>query len=173
MRSLRFQTQMGTPTPGTLEYSYHEYSFHFEPSSWNLFRKEVLDDGAASLLIGTLQLEVALSTGVFLFVSGYHPWVSWVEKSIVPPDPRPGAVFVVADREFTDGAAVRLTAVGEWTTAYDRSSGWVRVTADLESEDEQVVLIAEGTSLGLIGDQLNSVWLHPIFDGEQGKPKPA
>lgn len=66
-------------------------------------------------------------------------------------------------QELVAGAGIVVAKVGEWATTYDHSSGWVHVAAEATNDDEQV-LIASDTILGLRSDALNSVWLHPTFE---------
>ena len=164
MSGLRFRAEAGVPFGGTPVYRRSEYSFDFEPASRDELTALTSEAGVTSIVVETLQIEVNAFDGEALHVWGYHPAADWSAHSLLPVDPRPGAVFIADDQAFISGVSIGLAEVGEWTTAHDEKSGWVRVTPDLAVDDEQVVLIATGTCLGLIGDQLNSIWVRPRFE---------
>ena len=117
-----------------------------------------------SVSIGRLQIEVAIGGGLAFYVWGLHPALNWSTGRATPRDPSPGVVAICEEDAFMSGVSVKLAAAGEWSTTYDEISGWVCVTPDPTREDEQVVLIATGTCLGLVGDQLNSVWVRPTLE---------
>ena len=164
MTELRFEVKPGAPFPGSPVYSRSEHSFDFEPASREQLREITFEDGVTSVVVETLQIEINVRDGRALHVWGYHPATNWSAQSLSPPSVHAGEVFVVDDRAFISGVSIGLAEIGEWSTGFDEASGWVRVAPDLNIDDEQVVLIATDTCLGLIGDKLNSIWVRPTFE---------
>jgi hypothetical protein len=163
---MEFATSVGTAISGEPVYDRAEYSFRFENQRPSEFQDVGLAGERTSLAIGTLQIEVNATSGVALYVWGYLPWFGWLREALVPPDFQPGIVTAHADGGFTEGVARRLAYVGEWTTVFDEETGYVRVSREPSRIDDQTVLIATRTCLGLVGHELNSVWVRPTFINE-------
>jgi hypothetical protein len=159
---LRFEPDTGTALGGSLVFSEGEHSFRFEPGSVVDLSDRTGDAGATSASVGTLQIELDVKSGVVLFVWGLHPRTLWATGSALPSDPREGTVRVVPPSSLVSGVALNLASVGEWETVQDPSTGWIRVRRD-EAPDDEEVLVATGTILGLASGRLNSVWLQPVF----------
>lgn len=152
----------GGPLKGRLTYVRDEHSFRFDVD----FSADLLERAGgselASVSIGTLQIEVGVATRRALFAWGLHPRSRWLEAEIPSPRWLEGAAILGPATEYSAGASVKLSDVGEWGTAYDADTGWVRVSADPAAEDE-IVEIASGVLLGSRGNELSSVWLRPNF----------
>ncbi len=71
-----------------------EYGFDFRPSRPEQM-PEFTQAACTSLLVGTLQIEVGVTTSRALFVWGYHPFSQWQNARVEPPRVRPGVVQVV------------------------------------------------------------------------------
>jgi hypothetical protein len=153
---------LGDALEGSLEFDEMEHSFRFTPASPMDLAERVDGDGLTSLLIGTLQVEVAVATGTLLFVWGLHPRASWSERSIGSPTAASGLVRVARREILASGVSLGIADVGVWSTSFDAETGWVRASATDEPDDTQV-LIATDTVLGLRGRHLNSIWLCPEF----------
>lgn len=159
---VRFVIDSGQPPlDGLLHYIEDEHSFMFEAASpQDLFDRTGIA-GLTSLSIGTLQVEVGVSTGQVLFAWGLHPKSTWRASPVPPPVATPGAVTVV-DAAFVRGVSVQIATVGAWATCFDESTGWIRV-APTEGTSESYSLVATGTVVGVSAGRLDSVWLQPIF----------
>ena len=59
-----------------------------------------------------------------------------------------------------------IADVLDWVTVHDNVTGWLRVAPRKSVDDDQLVLIATDTILGIRGHRLNSVWLRPRFETE-------
>ena len=164
MKKLLFKVAPGIALPGLPVYSRSEYSFNFEAASTEQLQELSAGEGVTSISVETLQIEINVHDGRALHVWGYHPDSSWSSHQLSPPHARAGEVFLVSNQEFISGVSIGLAEIGEWSTGFDAASGWVRVTPDLNSDDEQIILIATDTCLGLVADQLNSIWLRPTFE---------
>ncbi|GGL06731.1 hypothetical protein Sme01_67050 [Sphaerisporangium melleum] len=147
---------------GVLTYVEHEYGFSFEPGSPADLARAVGGEGVTSVTIGTLQIEVGVSSRRALYVWGYHPRSLWEEVSLSPPAAKPGAVILDPDEPFEMGVSEALAAVGEWPTAYDPACGWLRIAPD--GADDERTEVATGVVLGRRGRELHSVWLQPFFE---------
>ena len=154
----------GTPLNGRLVYRVSEYSFDFMASSRAKLNARAADGERSSLQIGTLQIEIVHATGIALFVWGLHPRVRWNDGHCEPEPAVPGLVRVVAAPPLVPASALSVARVGEWDTIYDSKSGWLRSAAAMATLDEQRVLIASGTIIGIRRERLNSLWLHPEIE---------
>lgn len=150
--------ESGPPIEGLLTYRESEYSFQFEVTSPRLVAGREGDAGRASVSIGTLQVEVGASTGTALFVWGMHPRTMWVEGRL--PIPLFDSGVVTFDAKFDTAVSRLIAQVGEWSTTFDRASGWLRVAPDRES-DEDLTQIATGILLGGKRGELSCLWLKP------------
>ena len=159
---MRFSYIPGQALSGVLTYSEEEYSFRFDVDSVDDLAARIGHAGQASVLIGSLQLEVAARSGEVLFVWGLHPRVRWVEGRVSAPPTESGNVRLDAD--FSPGVSISLVPIGEWITAFDPRTGWLRVTDDQNLDDHLVVEVASGILLGERLGVLSSIWLHPRID---------
>jgi len=162
MARLVLTSSSGRILNGLLVYSATDYSFGFDVDSRFGRDTRLGGRGEAYLAIGTLLVVVDVESGAARCVMGLHPHTRWQAGLVSPESSREGTVRVVGSQEFVAGAGYCVAEVGEWATTYDHDSGWVRVSPDVVDDDERVV-IATGTVLGLKADHLNSVWLHPVF----------
>jgi hypothetical protein len=152
-----------TPLGGVLRYVEAEHSFAFDVSSPVDLREHSGTAGVTSLSIGTLQLEVGVATGLVLFVWGLHPRTRWKSRPVGRPDPVMRGARVEVSAPLEPGVTVPIASVGAWSTSFDETTGWVRVAQHADAASEQEVLVATGIALGLTDSDLDSVWLHPIF----------
>jgi hypothetical protein len=146
---------------GRLIYRRSEYSFDFEVArslgSWH---------GGTSLLIGTLNLETDPDTGRVLYPWGLHPFISWREGALRPPDFRPGEVFVGGVGGFVAGVGIQLAEVGDWGTVFDTQNGWLAFTAKEPPENLEFVQVCDSTILGVDSDGIHALWLNPEWISE-------
>ncbi|MDA3626671.1 hypothetical protein OU415_14590 [Saccharopolyspora sp. WRP15-2] len=120
------------------------------------------ESGRSSLVADTLQLEVAVDTGRALYAWGYLPSSSWKRAALQLPDSRPGEVIVQLDASPLEDAVSVSIARSKWDVLFDEQTGLVRVSRDQRSPEE-LIEIATGVHLGLVGADLNSFWLQPEF----------
>lgn len=153
----------GEAERGRLEYRTADFSFLFTPASQSDYYWRLFELGGAILSVGTLELEVDVDSGVIRYADGYHPCTQWHAGSVSPGEYREGTVRVIDRQQLISGVAWSVAPVGVWRTVYDRISGWLRISSEATDDDERV-LIASGTVLGLADGTLNSVWLHPEFE---------
>jgi hypothetical protein len=146
---------------GILVYSQREHSLSFTPSMPQDFLDRVGEGSVTSLLIGTLQIEVATNSGALLYVWGYHPSHSWKAGDLEAPFARRGSVTVHPDRALVAGVSISLKAVGDWPTVYDPHSGWLRVGLTQDGVPVDHVLFAEDAVASLSGEELTALWLRP------------
>ncbi|WP_331445615.1 hypothetical protein [Streptomyces xanthochromogenes] len=117
-------------------------------------------DGSVSLRIGSLQLEVGITTRQVLYARGYSPRESWNAARFDLPDMPPGVVFAEPDRPFVPGQPVALDRTGEWPIDHDVRSGWLRISAPGNEGKGTLTLIADGIAVGTYAEEIVSVWLH-------------
>ncbi|GLL05921.1 hypothetical protein GCM10017581_076690 [Dactylosporangium matsuzakiense] len=153
---MHLYVEPGSPIEGRLDYSEDEYSFGFKVTSTSLIAEREGSGGRASVSIGTLQVEVGASTGKALFVWGLHPHTTWIEGKLGSPSFSPGVATF--DARFDTSVSRLIAAVGEWSTIFDRSTGWLRVAPGRDPE-EALTEIATGILLGVRLGELSSVWL--------------
>ena len=153
-----------TPGPvlsGLLIYDDSEYSFRYEADLSEL-RDRLGDGGVTSVTIGTLQIEVDVDSGQALFVWGLHPKAQWAEARLAPPRTQPGIVSFESEKPFSEGVSISAARVGVWNTQYDSKTGWVRVAPD-PAPDESQIMIADGVVIGVLREELHSLWLRPLL----------
>lgn len=157
---MKIRLESGKPLQGALIYEEAEYSFRFESSDLDDLRCRIGNAGVASLSVGTLQIEMSVTTGQLLFAWGLHPKANWIESNLGSPSRRHGALFFEPAAELGEGISVSLVPVGSWCTWLDTESGWVRVSYDSTPDQEQTE-IAQGVVVGQRHSQLSSIWLLP------------
>jgi hypothetical protein len=158
---VKFHIRPGLPLEGSLRYSKSDRDFSFEVASLPDLAGRSGEEGRASLVVDSLQLEIGVGTGELLFAWGYFPMESW-KKMVLNPSPSiKGRVIAEVDPPLEESISVSVSD-STWNAAFDQASGWICVSRSL-SQRENLVEIAEGVHLGLIGESLNSIWLHPIF----------
>jgi len=146
---------------GELFYREREFSFDF------VARAGAVDwVGGASLLIGTLSLELDPDTGRLLYVWGLHPHTHWREATLEPGIFTSGTVYADRSGGFTPGVSVQIAAVSEWETLCDPESGWLALKPRSVVQDDARIRVASSTAVGVSAGVLTSVWLHPkrVFD---------
>ena len=159
---IRFRIQSGRPLDGALKYSNTESSFLFEVADQSAAVDRFGAGGKTSVVIGTLQIETAVSTGELLYLWGYFPNVRWQTASLSVPRAEPGEVYVDPPDSLQEGASVRAFD-SAWTTRFDPTQGWIRVGLPSMPETKYVE-ISGCVILGIHEAHLESVWLHPIFE---------
>lgn len=156
-----------TPLKGRLVYRSAEYSFDFDPEPRSEVVRRTGGEGVTSILIGTLQIEVAIKTGLALFVWGYHVHPSrWQRRSLPSISPQAGGIKVLLDEEPVAGVSLPLAEVGQWNTTYDPDTRWVCVTSDYADYPDEYVEFADNTVAGIAEGRLLSLWLRPLTDYE-------
>lgn len=158
---MKFSIQGGSPLEGVLTYDESEYGFSFIAQSGESLNGRLGSEGVASVLVGTLQLEVDIESREVLFAWGYFPNVRGVVAELSAPQFIHGRVFISSDHSFEPGVSFEVP--GErWRVSYDPSSGWVAIRLN-NASDTEFVQIASGTVLGIDNGDLVSVWLSPVF----------
>ncbi|KOX30065.1 hypothetical protein ADK67_09870 [Saccharothrix sp. NRRL B-16348] len=147
-----------------LTYDESEYGFSFSASSDEPLSERLGSEGVASVLIGTLQLEVGIESREVLFAWGYFPNVRGVTAELGAPDFIAGRVFISSDHAFEPGVSFEVPGDG-LRVSYDPSSGWVALRLK-DALDAKFVQIASGVVLGIDTGYLVSVWLHPVSPDE-------
>lgn len=161
--SVIIEINNGHRTDGVLYYTENEYSFRFNVASPADLAIQVGAKGTTSLAIGTLQIEVGVETRRALFVWGLHPKIKWLSHRLDLPKSREGYISVDRRCSLQPGVAIEVAPVGKWYTVYDSGTGWIRVAADDEGDNE-IIEIAESTLLGARNGCLHSIWLRPILE---------
>ena len=157
---MKFDTDLsGTPLKGTLRYNTSEHAFEFLPLTPTDLAARTGAAGTTSIALGTLQLELDVSTGLVLFAWGYSPRTAWRDGSLPNPQMKSGAVRVIATSAFKPGVAVDFTEARDWQLTRDQTSQWVFLGCS--PEPSSVVEIATGVGLVIRNAVLSGVWLRP------------
>jgi hypothetical protein len=159
--AVKFHPRPGIPLKGFLRYSRSDRGFSFEVASLSELAERSGGEGRASLVVDSLQLEVGIGTEEILFAWGYFPMESWQKMVLNPPRSTRGRVTAEVNPPLEEAVSVSVSR-SNWNAAFDQASGWIRVFHS-PTQREDLFEIAEGVHLGLIGESLNSIWLHPIF----------
>src|SRR5215210_3973240 len=165
---IRFQHHEGVSLAGQLVYREYEYSFDFKAAAQSELVRRSGGGGTTSLLIGTLQIEIAIDTRVALFVWGLHSHSDhWVRTRLPRVSPRPGYLHVLFDQEPLPGICQSLTESSQLRTTYDPDSGWIRISLGDDETADVYVEFAEDTVAGLLNEKLISLWLRPAWLAER------
>ena len=160
---MRFNTDAnGTALSGTLGYRAKEHAFDFAPSRAADLAARTGPDGTTSIALGTLQLELDVTSGSALYAWGYSSRAMWTSQALPAPELTRAAVRVQHDAALRPGVAVDFPNAKRWTFRYDPTSGWVHC-----GEDPPVTLgieIASGVGLAIENGMLRGVWLHPVIE---------
>jgi hypothetical protein len=152
------------PLEGLLRYVSAEHSFAFDIASPADLRERSGSTGVTSLSVGTLQIEVGIETGLLLFAWGLHPRTKWTLQSVGRPNPTMGTVRLETSAPLERGVSLQLAAVGDWATAFDEVTGWLRVAEHPGHLSEEEILIATSVVVGITGGRLDALWLEPILE---------
>lgn len=159
---MRFTVTDEWPTlKGRLVYHTDEYAFDFEPESIKEVERRTGGQGTTSILIGTLQIEVGIATGMALFVWGYHPHLAWNQNHLPSLRVVPGGVKVSTGGHLQKGVSVPIFNVGEWQTTHDPDTGWICVGDYTASERCSSIEFATNTIAVIEGNLLRAIWLRP------------
>lgn len=173
MSDYSFVTRRGEPLKGHLTYIRDDRSiaFEVEPSA-NLTRIKG-DLGTTSLLIGTLQIDVSIETGYFLYPWGYLPESLWEPQILGYPELTMGRVQVKGAGHFQLGVSQRIDADARWKVAFDVESGWLRISPEI-AIDARLFSFASDVAVGIQNRELTSVWLKPtIVQSSSGGDRPT
>ena len=149
------------PLQGELRYVAQDYSFNFEVDSTELLRERIGLSGVGSLVLGTLQIEVAVDSGYLLYPEGYCPHTAWHAGSVNPLPARDACLRVSDAGTIQRGAGIRVGRRETPLIVYDRKSGWLRLQLDGADAVEDAVMFATGAIAGLSKGELLTLWLKP------------
>ena len=147
---------------GHLRFYEKEDAFFFVSDPYAPFGQQV-PFSSGVLSVGYLEIRVNVDTGQAFKVEGFHPRTRWEMADLESPDAAPGsAFFVVENPGFSVFAAVRVVGFDDmWTTFFDPRSEWIRIVQPDALPDDEQVLIATGTVIGVRKGLFNSIWLQP------------
>jgi hypothetical protein len=161
-RPLAFEAKTGRRIDGFLMYRETEHSIDFTTTETPA-EVTALSGGSASLLLDTLQLAVGVAEPRLLFPYGYCPRESWRKNHVQPPKSEEGIVIVQAEPTLRTGEAVQIDseAWGPWW--HDPTTNWLSRTRE-DIAPDQFVEVAAAFVVGLSGNNLASLLLHPSID---------
>lgn len=153
------------PVAGELVYVVADHAFDFRPSSPDDIRRLAGGSGTTSLLIGTLQIEVGIDTGMLLYPWGYLPRVGWMEGSLPRVRTRAAGLRLASVRELIRGVSIDLLQAEPPRTIFDPSSGRVCLQAgSFDDTLNETIEFADGAAVSLRNGHIAAVWLHPSFE---------
>jgi len=149
-----------------------EIKFHIEPSTelfqahneyipdeWSFNPKGELPDGASSLAVNNLQLEMDYETGQVLYAWGYCAYTIWKATDKVPP---PGyvsaALFAEINDEILPGMSYRVTEPHTWPMEFNNKERWFCI-GDVDAVGDVLVEFARNSIAVLKENELKAVWL--------------
>lgn len=155
--ALQFRPEPGLLVSGLVRYVLDDHAFDFEPGQPLAVEWE---DRGASILLGTLQVEVAVEARCCLYAWGYCPTEGWDLSSLSPPDASSGRLLINEGIRLTHGVGVEAKP-GEWLRYFDPLSGWFSAKSAVEESSEEAIEFATDTRALLRGGQLAELWLRP------------
>lgn len=139
---------------GRLLYHSADKAFDFDVNDSSEYQQRVRSQGTASLVIQTLQIEVAIAGSLALYVWGYHPREHWKDERLSVPVMVAGGIQCESSRPMVVGVGEEVPGSNTWVTTYDRDSGWVRIGESVATPVD-VVMFAEGVAAGIKDAALN------------------
>jgi hypothetical protein len=147
-------------------YRRSEYSFDFiqVDQSELLWRKQ--EGTMTPITIDTLQIEIAVDTGLALYAWGYYPNIRWTmgELQNISSYARPGTFCVEVDEGLYIGEAISYVEFGEWNTVFDPHTGWACIGNYEISHTARCIEFASNTVAVIDKERLEAIWLHPLFE---------
>ncbi len=148
------------PTAGKLLYSHTDLAFDFEPLV-------PCPTGLYSLVIGSLQLDVSMESGIVLYPWGYSPYMGWSAGSVdAPADPLGAAIRAeLLEGLPPRGAGIGLPNESAFTRTYDEGSGWIRFALESTSSVSAVAVeFASNCIMEIFEGMLVGLYLHPEWE---------
>lgn len=139
---------------------YHGHPI-YEQATYSL-RCEPLQFADCSVLIADLEIHFDSVLRSAIYVSGFHPHVGWIPRSLVAPQAWTGSLFLL-EETIEGGVSVRLDGTYEWNTSFDAATGWVCIGDERMGEDAIAVEFTTKSIAVLHQRVLTSVWLNPLW----------
>lgn len=150
------------PIQGALLYVQSEHSIDFEPSFLNAVSTRTGVGGSASLSVGTLQIEVAVASGLLMYPWGYFPSGAWIRRQLSPVEFESASIRCVPTFALDAGVSYVIPESERWSTYYDETSGWLCSTdRPILLETVRIFEFASSVAASLDGNRLTSLWLRP------------
>ncbi len=150
--------------PGRVVYRAADYAFDFELQSDQELSNRVGRQGTTSLLIGTLQIEVSIETGLLLYVWGYCPITQWSRANVFPASRQSGGVKLLSSNRLEVGISEKYIDLMQWPIAYDDASGWICLGKADRPMEANWIEFATDTIAVVRSTVLHALWLHPDFE---------
>lgn len=164
---IRFFPVYERPTlKGQLIYVRADASFDFEQADPTEHQSRIQMGVATPILIGTLQIEIGIDTGLAVYIWGYYPDVRWRIEALhdISGLVSPGTFEVKVDEGLYVGEAVRYVEINEWPTSYDPLTGWVCIGNQDVTSTTHCIEFASNTVAVIEDDKLQALWLRPKFE---------
>ena len=162
---MQFTTSNGlVALPGRVVYRAADYAFDFEIQSHKDLSDRVGQHGTTSLLIGTLQIEVSIETGLLLYVWGYCPSTQWSRATVIPAFRKSGCVKLISSNRLEVGISEKYVKIMQWPIVYDDESGWICVGKADQPMGANWIEFATDTIAVVQGTVLYALLLRPDFE---------
>lgn len=151
---------------GRLLYRIDEHSFDFEVNDQS--KAMLIQQGnrsTTSILIGSLQLEVSVETGMLLYGWGYFPRYTWKTYHLPKRNPRIHGIRIMYPDPLQPGMSVPLVEVNQWPTFHDPKTGLVCVGSIDNHPDDQYIEFARNIMVNINRGELQAIWLLPELIG--------
>ena len=146
------------PVQGQPYYAAEDYALGFKITPEEL-QQCAGRGGRTSLLIGTVQLEVAIDNSRCLYVWRYSPMAGWIRSSLTAPQAPPGSLKVIVGDPLERGISIGLEEMVPISTCFDPTSGWLCVGHQLPDSGASYVEFATQTVATIVDSRLHSLWV--------------
>lgn len=152
---------------GELIYREAEYSLDFVCSESARAGGIVGDGGCMSLTIETLQIEVAVETGMLLYPWGFLPLRNSSFSPINVPRFILGGVHVcINETKLIKGVAFEVPGASLWVTVKDPDNGWIYIGPENYTSGNVVYIkFADNSIVGISDGLMYCIFLKPTFIG--------
>lgn len=161
MATLGLTTRPGVLLTGSVVYRRRDQSIDFEPADRAALEMRRGAQGSASLLIGTLQLELGVESRQILFPWGLCPQASWSRGTIGRVTSQAGELFLSAGVALRSGVSRRLREEGWKEPVFDVKSGWLSIGDLLPVFAPTYIEFASNCIAALVENELVSLRLKP------------
>lgn len=114
-----------------------------------------------SIMIGKgyNSLNVDLTSGVVVHMSGLNSNFIWKLGIVQPPNARNGLLKIKITDSMIPG--IGITYADDWNTVYDRQSGWIQIGDCCQIRETQFVTFAHETIAAIKRGKLKAIWIKP------------
>jgi hypothetical protein len=160
MANVRFESLPTiSPVAGEPRFVREDHAFEFRMVPLEKVRVKG-PEGTTSLVVGTLQLEVAIYASRCLYVWGFCPIRSWHRADLSTPTANYASLRANCGSPLIPGVSIVLEGIPA-TPWFDPASGWFCMGEKESTPDSEAVEFATECVAVVVRGRLASLWIKP------------